>query len=123
MAQTALPTEPLGAVARHSLAETDAPDLEITAQGLTLGCTMARAALGVFVGGLVPGENAMQVLGPRTRAVLLPGRGGASVSALARALFLSGSTVRNDLSPPRSAKTGAANRAEAVAMADSNGRL
>jgi ABC-2 type transport system permease protein len=31
---------------------------------LTLGCTMVFAALGVFVGYLVPGENAMQVLGP-----------------------------------------------------------
>lgn len=32
--------------------------------GLTLVCTMVFAALGVFVGYLVPGENAMQVLGP-----------------------------------------------------------
>lgn len=31
---------------------------------LTLVCTMVFAALGVFVGYLVPGENAMQVLGP-----------------------------------------------------------
>jgi ABC-2 type transport system permease protein len=31
---------------------------------LTLACTMVFAALGVFVGYLVPGENAMQVLGP-----------------------------------------------------------
>jgi ABC-2 type transport system permease protein len=31
---------------------------------LTLACTMVFAALGVFVGFLVPGENAMQVLGP-----------------------------------------------------------
>ena len=31
---------------------------------LTLLCTMVFAALGVFVGYLVPGENAMQVLGP-----------------------------------------------------------
>lgn len=31
---------------------------------LTLFCTMVFAALGVFVGYLVPGENAMQVLGP-----------------------------------------------------------
>jgi len=31
---------------------------------LTLICTMVFAALGVFVGYLVPGENAMQVLGP-----------------------------------------------------------
>lgn len=31
---------------------------------LTLLCTMVFAALGVFVGFLVPGDNAMQVLGP-----------------------------------------------------------
>lgn len=31
---------------------------------LTLVCTLVFAALGVFVGYLVPGENAMQVLGP-----------------------------------------------------------
>lgn len=31
---------------------------------LTLSCTLVFAALGVFVGYLVPGENAMQVLGP-----------------------------------------------------------
>lgn len=31
---------------------------------LTLACTLVFAALGVFVGYLVPGENAMQVLGP-----------------------------------------------------------
>jgi ABC-2 type transport system permease protein len=31
---------------------------------LTLLCTLVFAALGVFVGFLVPGENAMQVLGP-----------------------------------------------------------
>lgn len=31
---------------------------------LTLFCTLVFAALGVFVGYLVPGENAMQVLGP-----------------------------------------------------------
>ncbi len=31
---------------------------------LSLGCVMTFAALGVFVGYLVPGENVMQVLGP-----------------------------------------------------------
>jgi ABC-2 type transport system permease protein len=31
---------------------------------LALGCTLTFAALGVFVGYVVPGENAMQVLGP-----------------------------------------------------------
>jgi ABC-2 type transport system permease protein len=36
----------------------------VAAGVLTLLCTMVFAALGVFVGYLVPGENAMQVLGP-----------------------------------------------------------
>jgi len=36
----------------------------LTGGVLTLACTMVFAALGVFVGYLVPGENAMQVLGP-----------------------------------------------------------
>jgi ABC-2 type transport system permease protein len=36
----------------------------VAAAVLTLLCTMVFAALGVFVGYLVPGENAMQVLGP-----------------------------------------------------------
>jgi ABC-2 type transport system permease protein len=31
---------------------------------LTLVCTLVFAALGLFVGYLVPGENAMQLLGP-----------------------------------------------------------
>jgi ABC-2 type transport system permease protein len=31
---------------------------------LTLVCTLVFAALGVFIGYLVPGENAMQILGP-----------------------------------------------------------
>ncbi|MDQ6687091.1 MAG: ABC transporter permease [Actinomycetota bacterium] len=36
----------------------------VTCAALTLVCTMVFAALGVFVGYLVPGENAMQILGP-----------------------------------------------------------
>jgi ABC-2 type transport system permease protein len=36
----------------------------VAAAVLTLLCTMVFAALGVFVGYLVPGENAMQILGP-----------------------------------------------------------
>jgi ABC-2 type transport system permease protein len=31
---------------------------------LTVGCTLTFAALGVFIGYVVPGENAMQILGP-----------------------------------------------------------
>lgn len=36
----------------------------ITAAVLTLFCTLVFASAGVFVGYLVPGENAMQILGP-----------------------------------------------------------
>jgi ABC-2 type transport system permease protein len=39
-------------------------DRWVEAALLTLVCTMVFAALGVFVGYLVPGENAMQILGP-----------------------------------------------------------
>ncbi|MDR7311519.1 ABC-2 type transport system permease protein [Nocardioides luteus] len=36
----------------------------VTAMVVTLFCTLTFAALGVFVGYVVPGENAMQILGP-----------------------------------------------------------
>ena len=36
----------------------------IGAMALTLACTLTFASLGVFVGYVVPGENAMQILGP-----------------------------------------------------------
>ena len=36
----------------------------LTAMVVTLFCTLTFAALGVFVGYVVPGENAMQILGP-----------------------------------------------------------
>ena len=39
-------------------------DVWIECALLTLLCTMVFAALGLFVGYLVPGENAMQILGP-----------------------------------------------------------
>jgi ABC-2 type transport system permease protein len=39
-------------------------DVWVECAVLTLACTMVFAALGVFVGYLVPGENAMQILGP-----------------------------------------------------------
>ena len=39
-------------------------DVWITAAIVTLFCTLTFAALGVFVGYVVPGENAMQILGP-----------------------------------------------------------
>jgi ABC-2 type transport system permease protein len=41
-----------------------AADVWIECALLTLVCTMVFAALGLFVGYLVPGENAMQILGP-----------------------------------------------------------
>ena len=39
-------------------------DVWVACALLTLVCTLVFAALGVFVGYLVPGENAMQILGP-----------------------------------------------------------
>ncbi|MBO0843784.1 MAG: ABC transporter permease, partial [Nocardioides sp.] len=39
-------------------------DTWIAAMVVTLFCTLTFAALGVFVGYIVPGENAMQILGP-----------------------------------------------------------
>ncbi|WP_028645095.1 ABC transporter permease [Nocardioides sp. URHA0020] len=39
-------------------------DVWVSAALLTLFCTLTFAALGVFVGYVVPGENAMQILGP-----------------------------------------------------------
>jgi ABC-2 type transport system permease protein len=36
----------------------------VACAALTLVCTLVFAALGLFVGYLVPGENAMQLLGP-----------------------------------------------------------
>ena len=39
-------------------------DVWILSAVVTLFCTLIFAALGVFVGYIVPGENAMQILGP-----------------------------------------------------------
>ena len=39
-------------------------DRWVACAALTLACTTVFAALGVFIGYLVPGENAMQILGP-----------------------------------------------------------
>ncbi|MDN5745564.1 MAG: response regulator transcription factor [Nocardioidaceae bacterium] len=58
----------------------------------------------------------------RESEVLRAARHGASVAVMARELFLSEGTVRNHLSSAIG-KTGAANRAEAVAVADGNGWL
>ena len=58
----------------------------------------------------------------RETDVLRAARGGAAVSSIARALFLSEGTVRNHLSAAIG-KTGAGNRAEAVTIAEGNGWL
>jgi two-component system response regulator DesR len=58
----------------------------------------------------------------RETDVLRAARGGAAVSGIARQLFLSEGTVRNHLSSAIG-KTGAANRTEAVAIAEGNGWL
>ncbi|WP_027860808.1 response regulator transcription factor [Marmoricola sp. URHB0036] len=58
----------------------------------------------------------------RETEVLRSARGGAAVSAMAKELFLSEGTVRNHLSAAIG-KTGAANRTEAVTIAEGNGWL
>jgi two-component system response regulator DesR len=58
----------------------------------------------------------------RERDVLRAARDGASVADIARAVHLSGGTVRNHLSSVIG-KTGAANRAEAARIAEENGWL
>jgi two-component system response regulator DesR len=68
---------------------------------------------------LVSGESPLTA---RETEVLRAARGGAPVAAIARQLFLSEGTVRNHLSAAIG-KTGAANRAEAVATAESHGWL
>ncbi len=68
---------------------------------------------------LVAGESPLTT---RETDVLRAARGGAAVTAIARALFLSEGTVRNHLSAAIG-KTGAANRAEALTIADGNGWL
>jgi two-component system response regulator DesR len=61
-------------------------------------------------------------LSARESEVLRAARGGAAVAAIAGSLFLSEGTVRNHLSAAIG-KTGAANRAEAVTIAEGNGWL
>ncbi len=68
---------------------------------------------------LIAGESPLTA---RETEVLRAARGGSSVAAIARALFLSEGTVRNHLSSAIG-KTGAGNRAEAVQIADGNGWL
>ena len=68
---------------------------------------------------LVAGESPLT---PRETDVLRAARDGSSVAVIAGRLFLSEGTVRNHLSAAIG-KTGAANRAEAVLVADGNGWL
>ncbi|HEX5086413.1 MAG TPA: response regulator transcription factor [Nocardioides sp.] len=68
---------------------------------------------------LVAGESPLTA---RETEVLRAARDGSTVAAIARKLFLSEGTVRNHLSAAIG-KTGAANRAEAVIIADGNGWL
>ena len=68
---------------------------------------------------LVAGESPLTT---RETEVLQAARGGSSVAAIARTLFLSEGTVRNHLSAAIG-KTGAGNRAEAVRIAEGNGWL
>jgi len=69
--------------------------------------------------GLVAGESPLTI---RETEVLRAARGGASVAAMAGQLFLTEGTVRNHLSAAIG-KTGAANRTEAVRIAEDNGWL
>ncbi len=68
---------------------------------------------------LVAGESPLTA---RETEVLRAARDGSSVAVIARRLFLSEGTVRNHLSAAIG-KTGAANRAEAVLVADGHGWL
>ena len=68
---------------------------------------------------LVAGESPLT---PREAEVLRAARDGSPVSTIASALFLSEGTVRNHLSSAIQ-KTGAANRTEAVLLAERNGWL
>ena len=68
---------------------------------------------------LVAGESPLTT---RETEVLKAARDGATVAVIAKRLFLSEGTVRNHLSAAIG-KTGAANRAEAVVIADGNGWL
>jgi two-component system response regulator DesR len=68
---------------------------------------------------LVAGESPLTT---RETEVLQAARDGSTVAAIAKKLFLSDGTVRNHLSSAIG-KTGAANRAEAVIIAEGNGWL
>jgi two-component system response regulator DesR len=68
---------------------------------------------------LIAGESPLTA---RETDVLRAARGGSSVAVIARTLFLSEGTVRNHLSSAIG-KTGAANRTEAVLIANGNGWL
>ncbi|GAB2989759.1 response regulator [Nocardioides montaniterrae] len=74
---------------------------------------------GLATDSLITGQSPLT---DRETEVLQAARGGASVASIAKALFLSEGTVRNHLSAAIG-KTGAANRTEAVTIAEGNGWL
>ena len=103
----------LGFVVKDAPAEQLADAVRrVAAGGRVVDPALAAATL---AGGASP-------LTGRERDVLVAARGGATVADIAKALFLSEGTVRNDLSAAI-AKTGVRNRIEAVRVADDRGWL
>ncbi len=71
---------------------------------VTLFCTLTFAALGVFVGYVVPGENAMQILGPGLALLSFLGGVFIPLDAGRRALPRSPSGRRCSASPRSAAR-------------------
>lgn len=97
--------------------DTPAPQLADAVRRVHQGLRVVDPALATD--SLVSGESPLT---GRESDVLRAARDGASVAAIAAALFLSEGTVRNHLSAAIG-KTGAGNRTEAVLVADGNGWL
>lgn len=97
--------------------DTPAPQLADAVRRVHQGLRVVDPALATD--SLVSGESPLT---GRESDVLRAARDGASVAAIAGALFLSEGTVRNHLSSAIG-KTGASNRTEAVLVADGNGWL
>ena len=97
--------------------DTPARQLADAVRRVHAGLRVVDAALAVD--SLAAGDSPLT---DRESDVLRAARGGASVAVIAAQLFLSEGTVRNHLSAAIG-KTGSANRAEAVRVADQNGWL
>lgn len=97
--------------------DTPAPQLADAVRRVHEGLRVVDPALATD--SLISGESPLT---PREADVLRAARDGSPVAAIAAALFLSEGTVRNHLSAAIG-KTAAANRAEAVAVADGHGWL